>query len=1289
MSLFPTLRETHEAAAAGNVRAQADRPAIEAQVPEKLYGRDCDISTLVDCLEHISRGHGEIVLVPGASGVGKTALVTELEVPTRSRNGIFIRGKFDQYNRNLPYSAFRQALGELCRELLRADPQERQRFRDDILQAVGDRGQLLVDLVPEFELLLGRQPHLADISPQEARHRFAQVFRDFLMVICRPEHPLVLFVDDWQWADAASFELLKQIEVGTTLQYLLVIASYRDDDVSASHELTTTMNDLRGRAALVEVLHLGNLTPEYVRDFVASALTSNTESVAELAAVVYERTSGNPFFVSSFVDVLKDLGLVWWDQSRTCWLWNIDAIESADLPDDIVGLFALKLRKLDSEDQHLLSLAACLGNRFHAGTLSIISGRPTPECLPVLDLGLAGGLLVPWSEGDSAPSGSSPVRDRSFAFRHDRLQQAAYSLIDPVELPGTLLRIGRLLLDNLRPEEVTERLFEIVQNLNAGESRIHDTAEQLRVIELNVRAARTAYAATAYASALHFYRAADRFLTRPGVSERLWRDSHELLMSLFRGRAECEFLEGHVAEGEKCIQLAVANARTPLEEAESLRGLIVQYTLRARYPDAIATGRRALAALGVTLPADEFDQACRDEIAEVRRLLAGRPAAQLVDLPIMTDPKMLMVAKVLITMGPPCYRSHQRLWSVIVPKVVAMTLRHGNIAQIGYSHTAFGGLLGWVDGDYATAKEFAELATRLMTDTFREPSDQSVFYLMIGSSIRHWFSHLTYGSQDYRDAYEIGLRSNNLQYAAYAFGHDMYCHFYQGAPLEQLVRESEHSLVFSRTRHNQWAIDLLEGGLSVFHAMAGTAAPGGSGKADPEAKYLRRLEEHQNIQVLCIYKILVAFSLLVAGDFDGALALSDEAEPLLYTVGTQGLLPWPEHVFARSLILASLYPTADAGRQTAWRANLAGMLHDLRVWADNCPENFEHKYLLVAAELARIEGRGGEAAPLYDQAVAAARAGDFLQWEGVANERAYEFWREQGADRLAQGYWQQAYVCYERWGAGTKVRAMEAEYRAYLVRNLEGGAVGGGLGQLLKSELVERQIHQLREHAGQTQLVHRQRETATHVEALDQAMHRLRVESAERKKSEKPVRHMALHDALTKLANRRLLDEALAETLASGGRTALHGALMFLDLDNFKPLNDSLGHDVGDTLLIEVARRLKHCVREIDTVARIGGDEFVVMIGDLGGDRSAATDRAAVIAEKIRSALAKPYQFTVRREDRTETREHRCSVSIGVVMFAVPGSARPEEILRQADGAMYRAKAGGGNKVHLVPTAAG
>jgi PAS domain S-box-containing protein len=387
---------------------------------------------------------------------------------------------------------------------------------------------------------------------------------------------------------------------------------------------------------------------------------------------------------------------------------------------------------------------------------------------------------------------------------------------------------------------------------------------------------------------------------------------------------------------------------------------------------------------------------------------------------------------------------------------------------------------------------------------------------MIGSSIRHWFKHLKYGTQDYTDAYESGLRSGNLQYAAYAFGHDMYCRFYQGVPLANLMRDTRRSLEFSRTRTNQWAIDLLEGGLSVFGALSGKD-PASNGNDDwSEQQFLQRVEEHHNIQVTCIYKVLKTFSLLVSGDCEGALVESDEAEPLIYTVGTQGLLPWPEHVFARLLILTALYSKAEATQQTQWHTDLDVMIGRLRMWADNCPENFEHKYLLAAAELARIDGRSAEAMQLYDRAVEAAQAGNFLQWESMANERASAFWLERGNERLAHIYWQQAYVCYNRWGAVTKVCSMETAYRTALAKSIAGGGGSGKPAGTFKPEitngLLDTQIEQLRKNVLQAEQAKLRIATATQAAELAHAMQRVRVEIADRKQAEE-----ALNNAKAKL----------------------------------------------------------------------------------------------------------------------------------------------------------------------------
>ena len=951
---------------------------------------------------------------------------------------------------------------------------------------------------------------LGDISPQEARHRFADVFRNFLKVICKPEHPLVLFIDDWQWADAASCELLKQIQVGITLRYIQVIVSYRDNEVDSGHPLILAVKELQSRDVSIEILQVKNITANDVQEFVTDALKPVIENVEELASIIHNRTLGNPFFVKSFISFLHDLKLIWFDDGRNQWKWDINITEDTDLPANLIELFTLKLQRLDSESQNLFSLAACLGNRFELEMLSIISGYSTQKCISLLFTGEAKTLLLPVDKGrKSSPSKDLRVYGKP-AFLHDSAQQAAYLLIEPEQRPTILLKIGRLLLGRLKPEQLDERLFEVMNHLNAGSHLIEEEAEQMKMVELNILAASKANAATAYRSALQFYRAVSTILEKPEFAKKMWRDRHDLILDFCKNRAVCEFLEGDHSVAENCIQEAVNHAISSLEKAQILNVLIVQHTLMAKYPEAIASGKQALTALGISLPQDNYEKARDVEIALVRKELKGRQISSLIELPVMTNPEMLMAAKILITMGPPCYRAHQKLWSVIVPKVVNLTLHYGNIPQVGYSHTAFGGLLGWVDNDYTAAKEFGELATNLMTGTFRSPSDQSVFYLMIGSSIRHWFKHLSYGSQDYIDAYEIGLRSGNLQYAAYAFGHNMYSRFYQGIPLGGLKLESEHSLEFSQTRQNQWAIDLLQGGLKIFNILSDESEALEENINWSDNQFLQRIDDHHNIQVKCIYNVLKTFTLLLSGKNNAALQLSDETEPLIYTVGTQGLLPWPEHVFARMLILTALYSKAEDEQQTKWRAELGIMLNRLRIWADNCPENFEHKYLLVAAELARIDGQLVEAIPLYDKAIEEAQAGKFIQWEAIANERAYSFWLEYGNVSLANIYWKQAYICYDSWGASAKMKAMENEYRGRIASNLpkyNGGDVLIAKQELeIKNNLLDKQIKLLRNFALQMQQSKLLIGAETHASELAQATQRLRVEIAERKRTEKALR---------------------------------------------------------------------------------------------------------------------------------------------------------------------------------------
>jgi predicted ATPase/signal transduction histidine kinase len=1079
-------------------------------IPEKLYGRDKEISGLKESFENVSRGNAEVLLVSGDSGAGKTALINELRKPVKDGNGFFIGGKYEQFQQNVPYFAFRQALAELCLELQTEDEHQSLQLKSEILQALGSQGQVLIDLVPEFESFLGKQPTLTAISPQEARYRFAEVLRNFLSVICRPEHPLVLFIDDWQWAGIPSFELLKQLQVGKTLRYLLVIMAYRGNEITPDHRLITTIEELNRNNVPINKLKVQNISISSVSKMLKDTLKSGGQPLDQLANITYTTTKGNPFFVKSLISLWLDSKLLWFDEKEKSWKWKIEQENDNSLPKNLVDLFSLKLKHLDLEESHLLSLAACLGNRFNIENLSIISGIPVSKCLNILSTNQVKEFVVPMQKKLRNVSSGYLSDYQYFIFQHDRMQQAAFSIIKEGDLAHILLKSGNLLIKKLTPEQFNDRIFEITNNLNAGFDLIVNKKDRIRLIDINIRAARKAYAAAAYSSALQYYINANRVVELPDFYEYFWEDHYELAMSFFKEYAQCQFLEGDQQIGEKCIDEVINHSQKAVEKVDALNILIIHHTLHARYPEAINSGKAALKMLGIDLPDSNYDLARDQEIASVRQMMKNLKGTDLGKLPVMSNPEMLMACKILITIGPPCYRSHQKLWSVIVPTVVGLTLKYGNIPQVGYSHTAFGGLLGYVSNDFETAKIYSNAATDLMTKVFRNPSDQSVFYLMIGSSIRHWFKHLKYGSQDYIDAYEIGLQSGNLQYAAYAFGHNMYCRFYQGIQLDMLISETKTSLEFSLNRHNQWAIDLFNGGLKAFNALI-TEDPENLFLSDwDDLEYLKNVEENHNIQVICIYKVLKTFSLLLAGKYEKALELSTETEPIIYTVGTQGLLPWPEHVFARFLIISALFKKKSPEQQEIWNKELGSILNQLKVWAETCPENFEHKYYLAAAEMARIEGHSIDAAQLYARAAESARDGHFLQWQGMANERASLFWTEFGNEQLADSQWQMAYECYTQWGALAKVKQMELLYKEHLLNNMS-QFTASGPGKLqkeqeFKRQLADNKIEQIRNYAFQIQQSKLRHDAISQANELAQAMQKLRSEIARRKKTEEELR---------------------------------------------------------------------------------------------------------------------------------------------------------------------------------------
>lgn len=1119
------------------------------------------------------------MLVPGHSGIGKTSLVQWLAEPVKAENGLFVTGKFNQYHQNTPYYAVRQALSALWHKIcpiIDADPGLEARLRE----ALGDLGFLLSGLIPDIGTLFEEESRSEDISYVEARHRFTTLIRNFLKTICLPEHPVVVFIDDWQWADSASLELLRGLGGENRIRYFLLIASFRDEEIDATHPLGPVIADLNRRIPPPEVIEVKSLKASAVKKLIENALDAPLARPEAFIGEILRITRGNPFHIKTLISFLCEEGALRMDSSDRLWHWSLEA----GRPRTIVDLFSRRISRLKPRSRALISLAACIGNFFNLETLSLISHLSGHECqeriTPLLEEGL---VLISGDENQDA----YPAPGRSFKFLHDRVQQAAYLMIDADKRPALHLKIGRLLLAGLTPDETGNRLFEILEHLNAGEALICEAAELRQMVGLNMTAASQARAATAFTAMLAFNRAAFNFAVRTaGGLEAFWRTDYPKALTLHRNLAESEFLEGDRKRAEGLIRNSLAFTTSSIERADTLNILIVQYTLLARYKDAISAGRKALAEFDIFLPEDDFQRFRNQEIDKIREKLSGQAIPDMYALPLMTDPDMLTAVRLLITLGPPCYRTHQRLWSVIVPKVVNLTLAFGHVPQIGYSHTAFGGLMCWVNGDYRTAKAFGDLAERIMNTKFDFPSEQSVFYLMIGSSIRHWFNPLSAVSLDYIRAFEVGQRSGNLQYAAYGFGHNMYCRFFQGMALGELIADTERSLSFSRSRLNHWAIDLLEGGLLIFGPLSDAGTVPDLTSLD-DIRYLNRVETNQNIQVLCIYKIFKSFYHMLLEDYPQALSVSKEADALLYTVGTQGLLPWPEHVFIRFLILSGMPRDQDAQGQSEKMAQLHDILQQLGIWSGCCPENYAHKHYLALAEIGRIEGRAGTAILNYDRAVQAARDNGFVQWEGIANERASRFWESTGNGLLAQIYWQQAYTCFHIWGASAKLTLMECAFKKRL-GTWYAAQVPNGSEQIT---FCQRHIGLLKERACARQELEKQQSASMIAEELADAVNRLRIETAERRQAEAELKKIMEENRryIVRLEQKNQELDEFTYIASHDLQEPLRKLIAFSKLllkDIGTDLNEQADKDIS--YIIDAAQRMEILIQDLLQLSRTG-----------------------------------------------------------------------------------------------------
>jgi len=982
--------------------------------PQKLYGRESELKELVSAFKSACRETSAIMFVSGYSGIGKTALVEEIQRSVSEKRGYYIKGKFDQYLRTTPYAGITQAFAVFVSQILAEPEKNFNEWQETIQSAVGALGKVLTEVMPALEKIIGAQPNVPQLGGQEAENRFNYVFINFLMTVATEKHPLVLFIDDLQWIDAASLRLLKVIQSDFNQPGLLVIGAYRDNEVDASHPLMGLIGEPENQGKRPRILKLDNLQQQHLEMLLSDTLRSQT-GIKELGTTIYEKTQGNPFFSRRLLYSLHEEGRIRYESEINSWKWDIEDINKEAIANNVADLLVKTMAQLPEQTKNLLKLAACIGNQFDIPTLVIISGFAEEEVLKTLTVSLSGQYVF--------------ESDDTYEFVHDQVQQAAYALIAKKDRPRMRLEIGRLLLSNVATDELEEALFNIVDHFNAGAALLKSDPERITVAELNLKSGRKARHAAAYIDGFRYIEQGLALLD----SDSCWQDHYDLTLALHNEAAELAYLTGHDDRLDEIEGHIHRNARSILDQTHVYHIRIHADTEQANLLESIETGISALAELGIEIPREPTPEDSQRFQTAFTEALADRSIEELVHLPAMSDRIALSAMEIMAPILLNAFVAKPQLLSLLTYQGASLSLQHGNGPWSPFFYSVIGLLLcGAIDtspsDESAEAVKTAQQLQKVALNLLDNPNNTRCESKTFTSNILHWNEPLKKSLDLSLKTYESGLETGDFASATLGIYHFANIGLDSGMNLDdfqqrvstynQAVKALGHEFTYSGISFRlQTAQNFMTTGPTP-HVLKGQHFDEDQWLPDAVAKGYRT-------DIYCLFLAKLWLSYHFDCD-DRLIEYAVKAEE--YLDGVTAMINTALFRFYDSLSRLRLYDrVTEIEREETLKRVESNQLR-MRLWSQNAPMNFQHKYDLVAADTARVLGNLGPAMENYEQAIKGAGDNGFIHEQALANELYARFWQQRGNDRIAEMYLREAHLLYHRWGASAKVSHLENRY---------------------------------------------------------------------------------------------------------------------------------------------------------------------------------------------------------------------------------------------------------------------
>jgi histidine kinase len=979
----------------------------KVQLPKTIYGRSSELSKLEEAFESVSEGNSAFVLVAGESGIGKSALIQEFNKSIAGHNGYFVSGKFNQHH-NLPYQAFIEALKQLVDFIIAGDQESLHHWQHIIKEAIGENGKILTDVIPNLESLIGPQMEAELLPPLEAQNRFNFLLGNFFKVLGTKQQPLIFFIDDLHWADAASAGLLKVLLTDKGIKHLLIVSSIRDNELREDSPVALVLNDIKVADIAYKNIKLQNLSFRDIAWMLSECLSIPYDVVQEFAFLVFSKTEGNPFFTLEFLKSLDEKGLLHFNYNTCRWEWKYKEIKQLYISENRVELVNERIKKLKEDTLNILQVAACLGNTFMPGTLSFLLGKSKEA--------IAEGMK------DAMTKGIVFEDQGMYKYAHDKLHQAVYASISEKEIQHIHLEIGRKLSENLTENE--NALFNIAIHFHKALSLIEDEAEKIKIAEIFYLAGLKAKKASAFASSYEYFKDGLSLL-----ADNHWASAYDFSLKLYTEASESAYMEANHELMEQLTQSVIDHSKSVLERVKAYEIRIRAYTAQGKFGEAVKIALEVLELLGVTFPENPSKFHVIVYLAQTKIYLRGRKIENLAAEPMVSNPYISAALRIISNVGSAAYFAHQDLFPLLVLRSFNLMLRYGNSKYSAFITASYGLIVSAGLQDYATAGKVVALTKKyLQNSSSRHYAPRTTF--MVSTFFAHAIGHIKNTIGPLKDSYNNALKEGDVEYAAYSALIINYNEFFAGISLNQLV-PSMVSRTEAIRKLNQEA-PLYS---SYFYTQAAYnlhhIAPKPYEMVGPifDEQLIDPLHTHtiasiSSIFDYCLCKVMLSY---LFDETDSGLHFSNRAE--FFIENSLGTSVIPTFYFFQSL---TYIRALKKGKSVADKKRLMKKVKknqaQLKFMAKHAPMNFMHKYLLVEAELFRFYGKQEKAIACYNEALKLAGRHQYINDEALISETIADFHLEHHDKYLAEFYLNKALDLYRIWGAYAKTNHLKERY---------------------------------------------------------------------------------------------------------------------------------------------------------------------------------------------------------------------------------------------------------------------